>query len=360
MAFTMRQRIEEIIKSAYKSPPVGPELAQAAGEVMATCLAGQVTGEAAGAAADQAHPLKNIGFRDIVSHAVDAIGPQNIVGAIMRMPVEIGLLTPLRHYYNQTFQPEIPGPSDLIRFVVREVITPEEFYATMPLHGFSEKWAKAYWDSHWVLPAFGNVVDAYHRRILSQDELRKFMIWHDYSPEPRPGVSKSDVDIMMGLLKTPIPRVDLRRGWEMGAIPDEDLVRRFEALGYEDDSPLMASIAKQEAMEPYINRLIENARSDFVKGYIQERDFRATLEALGKSPSIVEFLVQDALQDRQRRLKDSAVSDLKDSYVKGAIADLEDLKSALSEYIVDPEALEAELRDAYVRRWKKPKEATAA
>ena len=49
--------------------------------------------------------------------------------------MEKALLIPYEQYMNRAFTPVLPGVMDLIRFVVREVITPKKFGEVMPLMG---------------------------------------------------------------------------------------------------------------------------------------------------------------------------------------------------------------------------------
>jgi len=320
------------------------------------------------------------------------------VNAIYAVGVETSLLIPLRQYYLGAFTPmlppipdatrmywrgileidqlreiaeysgyrplyqrgylelakNVPGPGDLITFVVREVISPSDFNIHMSKQGFGAEWASAYWQAHWVLPAFDRLVDAFHRGLLSEAEFNKFIVWHDYSPEPRPGIGKSDLDILRGLLKMPIPRVDLRRGWELGAIPDDELVKRFEWLGYEDDAPLMARIAKMEALEAERNRLIDNVKRDYAGGYISEVDLRARLGELGVPSYVAEYHASDALEDRERKHK----ADLTDLYVDTFVKDYpgwsEDaLRTALAEVIVESEVIDLLVAKAIIRKYRR-------
>jgi len=339
--------------------------------------------------------------RALAQFVNNMVNPEMFIGATLGVVLGIAVRTPLEHYYRKIFRPSvppvqdaarmflrgvlsrddfvdvigrqgygapyedgylelaynIPDPRDLILFVVREVITPEEFYAWMPKQGYSEYWAKAYWGAHWVLPAAMSVVDAYHRGVITSEELNKFLVWHDYSPEPRPGIGKSDVDIMRGLFKRPIPRVDLRRAWELGAISDEDLETRYGYLGYEEDAPLMAEIAKRVSLEAEIGKIRDNAKMDFVRGYITEDAFRATLSGLGYSPLLVEYHFRDAREDQDRKYKDDVIDYYVDAYVKDLLTD-EELETRLRDLLVRPEILELQLEKAYVRKYKKPKPAT--
>ena len=322
-----------------------------------------------------------------------------ITQAIRTTMAEVSLLTPLRYFLNSAYYPTIPdlrdaimmywrkaltledvrqiaewmgyntkyqlgyvelartipGPSDLIRFVVREVITPDNFFVEMAKQGFSSAWSASYWEAHWRDIAEDRIHQAYHRGVITQADRDKYLVLLDYRPTSRPGISKSDLEIVTGLAKTQIPRVDLRRGWELGQVPDADLVRRFEALGYEDDAPLMAAISKSVALEGERKALITNARSDLIAGYISDEQLDSRLKTLGVPTFVAAFYIADATEDRERQFNKRLVDLYIDSYVKEIGPWTDDyLRQQLSTIIVIPEALEITMAEAQIRKYRKP------
>lgn len=247
----------------------------------------------------------------------------------------------------------IPGPTDWIRFVVREVITPEQFYEWMPKIGFSAEIAGYYWDAHFELPARRELVDAYHRGVITEDELNKYLFWHDYQAEKRPGISKTDIEILRGIEKTLIPRVDLRRGWEMGIIQTEELVDRYEFLGFEDDAEKMATIQMRVAMEAEISGVRRQVISDYVKGHISEATLRANLEAFDYSSEIVEYYVEAAKRRLDREYREDLLDLYRDGYMKDLITE-DELNIRVMEILVNPEVAELFIEKAHVDKYKKP------
>jgi hypothetical protein len=266
---------------------------------------------------------------------------------------DISLVRPLQYFFNQAFTPEIPPTVDLIRFVVREVITPAKFYEYMPWKGFSNEWAIAYWEAHWVLPDPSRLIDAYHRKVITKPELDKYIVWHDFKPEPRPGISKSDLAIYAGTLKTLIPRVDIRYAWETGLVSDEELVAWYEYLGYEEDAGLMADIQKVRAMVEEINKVRNEDLSDFVAGYLDEATLRANLGALGISEQRIEYYVAYAQKRRARNQKKELLDIYQDGYVNDLVKD-EELEAYAEDLIDDVDARDLFMQRAYVRKYKKP------
>jgi len=354
---TMFEELEALTHVKKSSLPAYEAIVTAAASTLARFVVLKIAVEAGAAAIDAAHPVKDLKAHQIAAGIMGVLDMPSVIGPLLQEPIRHGIMIPWSQHWASRYTPQIPGPADLIRFVVREVIAPGEFIAAMPLHGFSSFWAKCYWDAHWILPAFGNLVDAFHREIITEGDLDKFIVWHDYSPDARPGVSKTDVEIMRGLIKTLIGRVDLRRGYALGRLSFEDLVERYGWLGYEEDSRLMAEIMAREALAAEIGKLKDNAKLDFVKGYVDENELRSSLKELGYGDDVVEYHVQDAFQDRRRAYLDDMVAYLKDAYVKNYITTEEELEGELSRIIKIPDVVTLEVDRAYIQKKGKVKAA---
>lgn len=131
----------------------------------------------------------------------------------------------------------LPTPSDLIRMAVREVFSPEvaekfghfsdypeEFSRYAKQLGISEEWAKRYWAAHWDLPSASQGFSMFHRDIISREELELLLRSLDVLPFWR--------DKLIQLAYNPLPRVDVRRMYDLGILDREGVKRAYLDLGY--------------------------------------------------------------------------------------------------------------------------------
>jgi len=287
-------------------------------------------------------------------HTPQLEAAQKLVQELYSVMAEASLVIPLKQYYMRAFTPMIPPTEDLIRFVVREVIPPTKFYEYMPLTGFSDEIAKWYWEAHWILPPLTILYDAYHRKVISRDELDKYIVLHDYKPEPRPDIAKSDQEIVRSVIKTLIPRVDIRYAWEMGMVSDAELVEWYEKLGYEEDSELMSRIQIARALVEEIGKVRTESIADFIDGFSDEATLRANLGAMGIIGTRQDYYVEYAIKKRDRDAKRDMLATYLDAYVKDLIFDA-DLEPRVRDILVDEDAIKRFLARAYVRKYKKPK-----
>ena len=257
---------------------VDPEdAAEAAGNIMLALGAGVSLLYTVGIIAE----TLSLGQIESVTHAItgvlEATGVKDLAANFISLPFNPGLVRPAEYHWNAVFTPEIPGPGDLITFVVREVIPPEVFTPFMANHGFNEFWSQAYWEAHWRLPSRDEIVDAFHRGLLTDEERDVFLVLHDLKPDPRPGISKSDMTLIAAIQKTLIPRVDLRRGWELGLLSDARLLKGYKDLGYEEDAATMATIQKAIALSGERTAVARAAGRLFRDNIWPEDTFRETL-----------------------------------------------------------------------------------
>lgn len=281
---------------------------------------------------------------------------RNYISTASRMAAtrdEASILIPLRQYYLKAFTPEIPsigevtrmmwrgkatiddlirtillrgygapwlggylalaenlpGSGDLIRFVVREVIEPAEFTATMGMQGFSLYWAAAYWEAHWLLPPPERTRTAFLRKQIPEAEYRKFLIWYDFKPDPRPGISLSDVDIMLNTQYVYPGRIDSRWLAEWGIITPDQLVELIKAGGMD---PTWAPKAAEAYLLNQVREELGKVRAVYEKrlraGFMSKVGFAQALHGIHYAAHVINALVlwADEALDLDERLEVAA------------------------------------------------------
>ena len=181
------------------------------------------------------HPFKDTKAGEIAKFALQFSGFAFLMSAFYGTYFDIACAKPVRQELNSIFTPELPGSGDLIRFMVREVIVPDEFYMAMALQGFSKYWSAAYFEAHWMLPPSERTRTAFLRKQIPEAEYRKFLIWYDFKPDPRPEISLSDVDIMLKTQYDWPGKIDIRWLIEWAIITPEQGGELLKSTGLDPE-----------------------------------------------------------------------------------------------------------------------------
>ena len=133
-----------------------------------------------------------------------------------------------------------PGPTDFIRFAVREVFNEkvvseykydQDFPANMEDRvkraGMSIEQLKWYWRAHWELPSPNLGFQMLHRGVISESKLKKLLQVSDYAP--------GWIDDMLAVSYTPYSRVDARRLFSDRVLSEEQYLTSLKDIGYNDD-----------------------------------------------------------------------------------------------------------------------------
>ena len=252
----------------------------------------------------------------------------NTVRYITARALEYSLELPLRYGILAKTTPFIPSPSDLVRFVVRECFpleelprAPDEFTKYMRYQGYSELWSRAYWEAHWELPAPEKLYDAFHRGIISEEELRKYIVWHDYKPEPRPGISKSDVDIMLELTYDLPNKIETRHMMQLVLLTDDDIDYLVKAAGihprFRDKYKVYV---RKYAYRSDIRNYEREARYLYAQGKIDINQYRKYLRKANIPPELHDMFVELAELYKLRRQKESEQTEKQVTYYQYAQA----------------------------------------
>ena len=242
---------------------------------------------------------------------------------------------------------QIPGASDLVRFAVREAFTywdelppaPDDFRKYMKMQGYSEKWADAYWWSHWELPAPGQLLDAWHRGIITTDEFMTYLRWHDYAPFSRPGISKSDIEILTELMWDLPGKIDVRWMLEWGLIDRDTAIHLLTQIGVHPDwAPLVFTAWYNQILADYRNRVRERLKDLFRLYYIDEKSIRESMSELGYTNDAIELTIKEVKYEQQKDRIDDYLSLYRDLFIKDVIKE-DELRAKMSSLGISPSGI---------------------
>lgn len=184
-----------------------------------------------------------------------------------------------------------PAPRDLIEFQAHEVFEPkmiekyglkdeleelerERFYEI----GMPDQLIDEHWINHWVHPAWGQVLDMYHRGELSYDDVWAWFRVVEIPPYWR--------DKMIAISWSLPNRIETRMMARYGLVDKEWLVGHLERIGLHED---YRSIAADFMLAMGV-RMDIAAR--YSKGYLTADEVKSEIAAFGMSEEINERLYQ--------------------------------------------------------------------
>ncbi len=279
---------------------------------------------------------------DIASLVAGVFGFERWSGAVLSPAFNQSVAPILNRYFAKKYQTAMPGVSDLVRFVVRDVwnpkiITPapERFKEEMKKLGYNEFWSDAYWTAHWIIPSYEQAREMWWRGKISYDEFMDLVHLADYHP---------GYDRYWRELSQNLPgKIDARWMFEWGQIKREDLKKLLRASGLHEewlDKVTDAYIKNQ--LRDELNRVRTRLVSMFVKGYIDETDLRKRLNELGFNEQTIDMTVEEALTRREEETKDELIKIYTTALEKGKISEV-DFRNELRRIGVDSEVIERKI-----------------
>lgn len=267
------------------------------------------------------HGIRNDTAEKVLATSTRLLDPFDISLAVFRGAVTLdqGLKELEKHGYTKddalrymAVRQLLPAPSDLVRFGVREVFTPDiaakfrlfdEFPAAIvPLGkqiGYTENTLRQYWAAHWDLPAPGQGFDMYHRGIINRDELSMLLKALDVMPFWRDKVIKLADEI--------IPRRALGTLQDAGLLDREDVIDRLFALGYSrEDAALMARGMEYEAASGARDLTKADVLKAYEEGFTDAKFTQSKLTELRYTPRDIAFLM--ARSEIKRTLNQQATA----------------------------------------------------
>ena len=163
----------------------------------------------------------------------------------------------------------LAGPSDLVRFAVRDVFNsgivgkygydeefPQQFAVEAAKLGIPEETAKAYWRAHWQLPSPTQGYEMLHRKVIDKSTLAELLKISDYPKYWR--------DKLIDISYNPMTRVDIRRLYKDGVLTKQQVLEKYLDMG---NSPENANLLTEWTIKEFIQEITELTKGEIIKSY---------------------------------------------------------------------------------------------
>jgi len=253
----------------------------------------------------------------------------------------------------------IPSVSDVITFAVREVYSPEAIKKFRLDEGYEEVYKVAqedlknlgmtkellrkYWIAHWRLPSVEQGYEMLHRGVISMDELKLLLKMQDINPFWQ--------DKLIKISYAPYTRVDVRRMHKLGVLSDEQLVKAYKDLGYDEEH---ARNLARFTIE-YNKRVIETeddkeaselkgltksrVLNDFYRNRISEKQARDLLSKMNLNKTVIDFYIESVKYQKLEEQLEDEIELIHKKYVMRLINDTE-AQVALNKLMLRQEEIE--------------------
>jgi len=268
--------------------------------------------------------------------------------------------TPERVKEIMTSWPELPTVQDLIYMVGREAFEPEVqrmFGLDQPAPGlylehaakigYPTFWAQKMWEAHWEHPGLQQVLDMFHRDILTWDQVYEYMTIVELPPFWREKIKSATYNV--------ITRVDARRMYGTGTLTELELFDTYRFMGY---SPTDAARLVDFTIKYESGADRDLAKEDILRAYgykdIDRTTALAWLMQIGYQNTVADFYLtqRDLTSDRDKTVKSLAL--IRDKYT-GHLIERAEAQSRMTLLGLTPAAQADQLESWDITRAKNTK-----
>jgi len=256
--------------------------------------------------------------------------------------------------------PELPTVQDLIYMVGREAFEPEVqrmFGLDQPAPGlylehaakigYPTFWAQKMWEAHWEHPGLQQVLDMFHRDILTWDQVYEYMTIVELPPFWREKIKSATYNV--------ITRVDARRMYGTGTLTEVELFDTYRFMGY---SPTDAARLVDFTIKYESGADRDVAKEDILRAYgykdIDRNTALAWLMQIGYQNTVADFYLtqRDLTSDRDKTVKSLAL--IRDKYT-GHLIERAEAQSRMTLLGLTPAAQADQLESWDITRAKNTK-----
>jgi len=169
------------------------------------------------------------------------------------------------------------------------------------------------------------------------------LIWYDYTPDPRPGIEVSDVELMLRTQSELPGRIDMRWMYEWGHI-DKQTYRRLTAMRGMDPEWLdkVVDAETSNVMREEIMGLIREAIYDRRDGWISDAELQSRLQTLRLPAERVDYYLERAKSMYAREVREEQLRIIERQF-KAAVLTEDEAKARLRELGLSDERVEQKI-----------------
>lgn len=221
----------------------------------------------------------------------------------------------------------LAGPSDLVRFAVRDVYTdakvanykldegfPSKFAEECEKLGISTDLAHKFWQAHWELPSLTQGFEMLHREVISREQLMDLMESQDVMPGWR--------EPLMKISYRTLTRVDVRRMFKLGVLDKAGVAKAYRDEGYTaEDADNLAEFVERDVAADTEGLTIAGIVKAYVNGLNTATETVSLLQKKGYKPDIINFYMEQAEYDKLLDKLKAVTADLKQQYILGLVTE---------------------------------------
>jgi len=298
----------------------------------------------------------SLGQIETISRWLESVWMRIGLATMIATPIwtlyDAGVRRPFRYFALGKFQPMIPSISDQIRFAVREAYPGvrvekmgEEMKKWIRYLGYSDFWADAFWNAHWLIPTLEQARELWRRGVITEKEYIDFLRLSDYAPKYN--------DLWLQLAWELPGRIDQRWMFEWGIIDRSKLVEFVRARGIHPEwQEAVADAYVKHILRDEIGRVRSQLVALFREGFIDASTLRTELAVLGYRTEVIDMTIREAELRREYDEKTELLKFYMDQLTKAKI-DEEEFVSKCRELGLTEEAIERKMSMALLKRKKK-------
>jgi hypothetical protein len=256
----------------------------------------------------------------VINDAMNNIGVSTFARDLVTFEYVEGVRPAARRQVLRKYEPNIPGPGDLVNMVVKEAFVPElrtpapEIFAdNMRENGFTRFWSDTFWTAHWVPIDLDRITEMFHRGIITEADFIRRLIILDFRPD--------DTELVKEVLFKLPNRVEARLMARFGLLTDAQLDEIIKAEGVREDFvPALRTMMQDFALTSIFSKTETEAITSYENGLINEDEVRHMLTSIKRPPNVINSDVNLVKFKRETKFRDLQVKAVVSAMKKGTIS----------------------------------------